>query len=146
MATRVKNNHYIGDRLPTVSPSSLHTQKQSNNPQPTTQATSLSVDSTPDRDPLEIASRCHANFIENVPLAFIFLTICELNGGNRKYLNYVMGLLFALRVAHADGGLRLKGRFGTCGVGRPMGYYGSCGVIGGLAGYAGWLVKGYWGI
>ena len=80
-----------------------------------------------------------------MPLAFIFLTICELNGGNRKNLNYVMAALLALRVAHADGGLMLKGKFGNNGVGRPLGYFGSSAVLAGLSGYAAYLVKGYWG-
>lgn len=89
--------------------------------------------------------RCHTNFLDTVPLAFIFLAITELNGGNRKGLNYVMATLLALRVAHADGGLRLQGKFGDNGVGRPLGYFGSMGVLGSLAGYSAWLVKGYWG-
>jgi len=80
-----------------------------------------------------------------VPLAFTLLTIAELNGGNRKTLNYVMVVLLALRVAHADGGLRLQGKFGDNGIGRPLGYFGSMGVLGGLAGYTAYLMKGYWG-
>jgi hypothetical protein len=56
-----------------------------------------------------------------------------------------MATLLALRIAHADGGLRLQGKFGDNGVGRPLGYFGSCGVLMGLSGYAGWLCKGYWG-
>jgi hypothetical protein len=56
-----------------------------------------------------------------------------------------MGILLALRIAHADGGLRLEGKFADSGVGRPLGYFGSMGVLGGLAGYGAWLVKGYWG-
>lgn len=59
--------------------------------------------------------------IGNAPLAFIFLDIAELNGGNRKALNYTMPMLFALRPAHAELGLRLKGKFGGGGVGRPIG-------------------------
>ncbi|TVY57650.1 hypothetical protein LCER1_G001145 [Lachnellula cervina] len=93
----------------------------------------------PDRSPLP------SNFLENVPLAFIFLALCELNGGNRKYLNYVMGAFLALRVAHVEGGLMLQGSFGTNGVGRPVGYFGSVGVVTGLATYAAYLAKGYWG-
>ncbi|TVY16070.1 hypothetical protein LARI1_G005052 [Lachnellula arida] len=96
-------------------------------------------------DPLQTAVRCQGNFLENVPLAFIFLALCELNGGNRKYLNYVMGAFLALRVAHVEGGLMLQGSFGTNGVGRPVGYFGSVGVVTGLAAYAAYLAKGYWG-
>ena len=55
-----------------------------------------------------------------------------------------MRLLFALRIAHADGGLRLKGKFGGGGVGRPIGYFGTNGALVGLSAYAAWLFKGYW--
>ncbi|TVY81191.1 hypothetical protein LSUE1_G005107 [Lachnellula suecica] len=96
-------------------------------------------------DPLLTAVRCHGNFLENVPLAFIFLALAELNGGNKKYLNYVMAAFLAARVAHADGGLMIRGNFAGNGVGRPIGYFGSCGVIAGLSGYVAYLVKGYWG-
>lgn len=60
-------------------------------------------------------------------------------------LNYAMAILLGLRIAHAELGLMRQGDFGTNGVGRPVGYFGSMGVLGGLAGYVGWLVKGYWG-
>jgi hypothetical protein len=56
-----------------------------------------------------------------------------------------MGVFLAMRVAHADFGLMLKGKFGSNGVGRPIGYFGSTGVVAGLAGYAAYLVNGYWG-
>ncbi|KAH8778256.1 membrane-associated, eicosanoid/glutathione metabolism protein [Hyaloscypha sp. PMI_1271] len=100
----------------------------------------------PKPDPLHVAIRCHSNFLDTVPLAFIFLTTAELNGGNRKALNYVMASLLALRIAQAEGGLRLQGKFGNNGIGRPVGYFGSMGVLGGLAGYAAFLAKGYWGL
>lgn len=47
-----------------------------------------------------------------------------------------MAALLAVRIAHAEFGLRLKGAFGTNGVGRPIGYFGSAGVVAGLSGYA----------
>lgn len=50
--------------------------------------------------------------------------------------------LLALRVAHAEFGLRLKGKWGGNGVGRPLGYFGTHAVLLGLSGYAAWLVKG----
>jgi uncharacterized membrane protein YecN with MAPEG domain len=118
--------------------------QQTNTPQSSIQATS-NLNKKPKPSELEIALRCHGNFLENVPLAFIFLIIAELNGGNRKYLHWTMATLLALRIAHADGGLRLQGKFGDNGVGRPLGYFGSCGVLMGLSGYAAWLCKGYWG-
>jgi hypothetical protein len=52
-----------------------------------------------------------------------------------------MSTLLALRIAHVEGGLRVHGRFGDSGVGRPLGYFGSCGVLAGLSGYAWWLVN-----
>jgi hypothetical protein len=68
-----------------------------------------------------------------------------LNGGNRKYLHWTMATLLALRIAHAKGGLRLQSTFGDNGFERPLGYFGSCGLLAGLSGYAAWLAKGYWG-
>ncbi|RDL40659.1 uncharacterized protein BP5553_00638 [Venustampulla echinocandica] len=96
-------------------------------------------------DPLEVAIRCQGNFQENVPLAYALLVVCELNGGDKKYLNYVAGFLFAARVAHADFGLMKKGRHAGNGVGRPLGFLGSTVVLLGLSVYSGWLIKGYWG-
>lgn len=95
---------------------------------------------------LEIYSRCHKNFLENVPSAFVFLAIAELNGGNRKALNYAMGILLVLRIAHVELGLKMKGKWGDGGVGRPIGYLGTNAVLLGLSGYATWLVKGFWGL
>ncbi|KUJ21194.1 uncharacterized protein LY89DRAFT_429362 [Mollisia scopiformis] len=123
VSTRIQNDYYCGDKLPSSSPTNTKTPP----------------------DVLQTATRCHANFLENVPLAFILLIIAELNGGNRKALNYMMGTLFALRIAHAELGLKLQGKFGDNGVGRPLGYFGSIGVLGALGGYCGWLVAGYWG-
>lgn len=57
-----------------------------------------------------------------------------------------MGTLLALRVAHAELGLRLQGNFGDSGFGRPLGYFGSLGVIGALGVYCGSLVTEYWGL
>ncbi|KAE8452022.1 hypothetical protein EG329_002187 [Mollisiaceae sp. DMI_Dod_QoI] len=125
VSQRIKNDHYIGDKLPSSS--------------------SASSDKKTGPDDLQIASRCHTNFLENVPLAFILLIIAEANGGNRKILNYMMGTLFALRVAHAELGLKLQGKFGNNGIGRPLGYFGSLGVLGALGGYCTSLVAGYWG-
>jgi uncharacterized protein len=88
------------------------------------------------------ASRCHSNFVENVPLAFILAALAELNGGDRRYITGALSALFAFRVAHAELGLAKAGGMGN---GRPIGYFGTLGVIGGLAGYTAYLVKGYWG-
>ena len=94
-------------------------------------------------DPLALDSRCHANFVENVPLAFVLVAIAELNGGNRTVLNYAMATLFAFRIAHVELGLRSGDQ--ALGVGRPLGFFGTQGFLAGMAAYGTWLVKGYWG-
>ncbi|KAI0481088.1 membrane-associated, eicosanoid/glutathione metabolism protein [Xylariaceae sp. FL0804] len=91
-------------------------------------------------DKLFLATRCHQNFIENVPLALALAAVAELNGGNRKALTYAMSLLFVFRVLHGDIGLN-KG----LAVGRPIGYFGTMGTVVGLGAYAAYLVKAYWG-
>ena len=91
---------------------------------------------------LQVDSRAHANFLENVPLAFAMATVAELNGANRTVLNYALAALFAFRVMHVELGLKSEANLGW---GRPTGYYGTQGIITGLATYASWLVKGYWG-
>jgi hypothetical protein len=68
--------------------------------------------------------------------------MAELNGGNRKILNYAMAALFVLRILHVE--LGMKGKE-TVGWGRPAGYYGTQGFFAGMAAYSTWLVKGYWG-
>ena len=67
-------------------------------------------------DTLYLDSRAHNNFIENVPLCFTLAAIAELNGANRKILNYAMATLFVLRLIHVELGLRGKD---TVGFGRP---------------------------
>ncbi|KAK7941167.1 hypothetical protein PG997_003008 [Apiospora hydei] len=91
---------------------------------------------------LFVASRAHQNFAENVPLAFALAAVVELNGGNRKILTGALGALFAFRVLHAELGMQ---REDAIGVGRPVGYYGTLASMLGLAGYAAFLVKGFWG-
>ncbi|MCJ1274301.1 hypothetical protein MMC21_002096 [Puttea exsequens] len=94
------------------------------------------------RDPLLLETRAHNNFLENVPFAFALVTIAELNGANRKILNYAMATLFVLRIAHVELGLRGNEAMGY---GRPVGYYGTQGFLAAMAGYCGWLSKDYWG-
>jgi len=81
------------------------------------------------------------NFAENVPLALALAAVVELNGGSRKALTWALSALVVFRLLHAEGGLMLKNYMGP---GRPAGYFGTQGVIAGLAGYAAYLVKGYW--
>ncbi|KAK2051119.1 hypothetical protein LY76DRAFT_688535 [Colletotrichum caudatum] len=96
---------------------------------------------TREANKLYLASRSHANFAENVPLAFVLATAVELNGGNRRVLGWLLGGFLALRVLHAEVGIMRPGGMGR---GRPVGYFGSVGVIGALAGYAAYLAKQYW--
>ena len=92
--------------------------------------------------------------------------MAELNGADRKMLNYLMATLLVLRIAHVEVGLRGQGTLGLgtykagaililcfytiyanpgVPLGRPIGYYGTQGIMAGLAGWGTWLVKGYWG-
>ncbi|KAK4168426.1 hypothetical protein QBC43DRAFT_360332 [Cladorrhinum sp. PSN259] len=91
---------------------------------------------------LLVASRCQANFVEHVPLALLIAGVAELNGAPKKVLTLSLSGLLTARVLHVEMGLR---RPGAAGIGRTVGYYGTLGVMGFLAGYAGYLVKGYWG-
>ncbi|KAL8685709.1 MAG: hypothetical protein Q9218_007588 [Villophora microphyllina] len=118
---RIKNKQFLGDRL------KPEDTKATDNTNP---------------DPLYLENRCHQNFLENVPLAFILTAIAELNGANRTVLNYAMAALFALRVGHVELGLRGKDAMAP---GRLMGLLGSQGFLGGMAAYGTYLVKGYWG-
>ena len=111
---RVKSDHYLGDRS-----------KAGSEP-----------------DTLQINARAHANFIENVPFAFTLAAIAELNGANRKALNFALATLLVLRVIHAEVGIKGKGALGW---GRPVGYFGTQGFLAGMAAYSTWLVRGYWG-
>ncbi|KAF2634220.1 hypothetical protein P280DRAFT_474792 [Massarina eburnea CBS 473.64] len=93
------------------------------------------------KNPLYVLTRAQLNFIENVPFALVVALIAELNGADRKYINYALGSLLAFRISHVELGMM---RSDSLGLGRPLGFYGTQGVIAGLAGYLGWLVKDYW--
>lgn len=71
------------------------------------------------RDGLQAATRAHANFAENVPLAFVVANLAELNGASSGGLKGALGALWALRVLHADFGMIRPA------VGRPIGYAGT---------------------
>lgn len=71
-------------------------------------------------DELLIASRCHANFAENVPIALFLASVVELNGGNRKVLSGSLAALLLLRILHVELGLMGPGAMSG---GRPIGYY-----------------------
>ena len=94
-------------------------------------------------DPLYLSSRAHANFLETVPLALVFAGVAELNGANKTTLNYLLGVLFVLRIIHVQFGLSAK----DCnGPGRPLGYLGTQLIMTVLAGWSGWLAKGTLGL
>jgi uncharacterized membrane protein YecN with MAPEG domain len=71
-------------------------------------------------DPLHTAIRAQANFLEYVPLALTLAVIAELNGADRRVLDWCLGSLLACRVAHVEFGLLWKG---TGGWGRHLGYW-----------------------
>ncbi|KAK4457691.1 membrane-associated, eicosanoid/glutathione metabolism protein, partial [Cladorrhinum samala] len=103
---------------------------------------STNTQSSTSNEALLVASRAQANFAEYVPLALLVAAVAELNGAHKKALTLSLSGLLAARIAHVEMGLR---RPGSTGIGRTIGSYGTLGVMGFLAGYAGYLVKGYWG-
>ena len=86
---------------------------------------------------------CHRNYVENVPLALLLAGIVELNGGDRKALNTALGVLLLLRIVHVEFGLKGPNNVGF---GRAIGYFGTQSYMVGMAVYAAYLVKGYWGL
>ena len=70
-----------------------------------------------------------------------------MNGGNRRFLTGGLAVLLLSRIVHVELGLRRKDSEGkeAMGLGRVIGHNGTMFWILGSAGYAGWLVKGYWG-
>lgn len=116
---RLEKGHYLGDNSSTTS-SERYDYKN---------------------DKLFLLTRAHTNFVENVPLAFILATLAEVNGGSRKVPSWFLGSFLAMRVLHADFGILQQGS----GRGRPIGYFGSVGLLSALAGYGIFFVKSYWG-
>ncbi|GKT47609.1 uncharacterized protein ColSpa_07790 [Colletotrichum spaethianum] len=117
---RLKDEHYLGE----------------NSSKPGADTKSLNANK------LYLASRSHTNFAENVPLAFILASLVELNGGSRRTLSWLLGSFLVFRVLHAELGIMQSQGMGY---GRPVGFFGSIGVVGTLAAYGAFLVKGYWG-
>ena len=62
--------------------------------------------STEGVDPLLLACRSHANFVEYVPLAFVLAAVAELNGAGKRGLTYMLTALLAFRVMHVELGMR----------------------------------------
>lgn len=130
MQYRLRDEHWIGEDS---------SKKDSNSPS----GKSVVANQGDKYNDLLVSTRAHANFAENVPLAFILAALAEINGANRKVLSGALATLFALRVLHADFGLI---RPGSMAAGRPIGYFGTAGLMGALAGYSAWLVRDFWGL
>jgi len=71
---------------------------------------------------LAVAVRSIGNFTEAVPLPLLFIFMAESNGASSRFAHGALAILFALRVAHVEFGL--KGR-GAAGPGRPVGALGT---------------------
>ena len=97
---------------------------------------SKSVDGTSDQ--LQLANRCHGNFVEQVPLAMLLGAIVEMNGGNRKVLSGSFAALLLARILHAEFGIMGKDAMGF---GRAPGHLGTLGFSLGMAGYSLYLVR-----
>ena len=54
-------------------------------------------------DPLLIATRVHANMVENMPLTLILAALAEINGADRKKLTTVLAAFTVLRLSHVVG-------------------------------------------
>lgn len=117
---RVKHRHYIGEDIPEETAAAGSSKSNA----------------------LQLESRSHGNFVENVPFAFVVAAIAELNGANRKVLNYALASLLVLRIAHVEIGLKTPGNMG---IGRPLAFWGTQSFVFGFAAYGAYLVKGYWG-
>lgn len=91
-------------------------------------------------DPLLAAFRTQANFAENVPIALLLAGLVEANGGNKGVLSAFLSALTVGRVMHGELGLMTKD---SGGIGRPIGFFSTIGVILGLALYGAWLSRSY---
>jgi uncharacterized membrane protein YecN with MAPEG domain len=90
---------------------------------------------------LSVNSRCHGNFVENVPFALLVASIAELNGANSQVMVASLATLLFLRIVHVEFGLRAERSMGW---GRPVGYFGTLLWHLGMSGYAAWLATGFW--
>lgn len=71
--------------------------------------------------------------------------LVEANGGNKRVLTAALSVLCIARVLHADFGIMNVNK-NNMDRGRPAGFFGTVGVVLGMAGYGVWLVRGYWGL
>ena len=70
-------------------------------------------------DPLTVATRAHANFVEGVPLALVIAGVAELNGAKQSYLGLSLLILLIGRLLHVEIGLLRNAH--AAGVGRTIG-------------------------
>lgn len=54
-------------------------------------------------DPLLIATRIHANMVENMPLTLVLAGLAEINGADRKKLTTVLAAFTVIRMLHVVG-------------------------------------------
>lgn len=66
-------------------------------------------------DPLLMATRVHANLMENLPLTLVLAALAELNGADRKKLTAVLAAFSVIRVSHAVGLLQATQLFRAIG-------------------------------
>lgn len=90
-------------------------------------------------DRLLIASRVHANLMENLPITLLIAGLAELNGADKKKLTSVLVAFTIMRVSHVFG--LFKGNQPA----RAVGFFGTNFVQLGLVSWLGALTKGYWG-
>ncbi|KAF2444245.1 hypothetical protein P171DRAFT_432302 [Karstenula rhodostoma CBS 690.94] len=91
-------------------------------------------------DSLYVCTRAQQNFNENIPLTLIIAALAELNGADRKYVNYFLGAILAFRISHVELGLM---RPKSMGVGRIIGYYGTQASLLTMSAYLFYTVKDY---
>ncbi|KAK5172991.1 uncharacterized protein LTR77_003113 [Saxophila tyrrhenica] len=90
-------------------------------------------------DPLLIATRVHANMMENLPITLLLAGLAELNGADRKKLSVVLAAFSVMRISH------IVGLFKGSQPARALGFFGTNIVQLGLVSWLGVLTKGYWG-
>ncbi|KAL5431940.1 hypothetical protein PMIN07_008798 [Paraphaeosphaeria minitans] len=91
-------------------------------------------------DPLYVRTRAQQNFNENIPLTLIIAGLAELNGADRKYINYFLGAMLAFRISHIELGLM---RPKSMGFGRTIGYYGTHASLLTMSAYLFYTIKDY---
>ena len=66
---------------------------------------------------LIVSGRRHMNFVENVPLALILLTLIEINGAPKEWIHGLGGALVLGRIIHPFGLNMQSGRHPARGIG-----------------------------